>query len=187
MDDWREVWERKGNSDTGNLRWLNGYEATQADGRKIAQAIMEALKITPNHKVLEVGCGAGYLAQFVAGRCRYFGIDRSGSLIRKHLEILGGSVCVAEANDLPFEDGCFDRVFCHGVFHYFPDHKYAQRVVSEMRLVSSGSIFISDLPLISSRSSHLLFRPGMFGCSTVSQGLYEPHVYSRFNVLLGKR
>ena len=186
MDDWKEVWDRKGNSDTCNLRWLNGYEATQADGKSIVKAIVEALDISMHYRVLEIGCGAGYLAQFVAECCRYSGVDRSKPLVQKHRKILGTDVCVAEANNIPFSDKSFDRVFCHGVFHYFPDYEYAQQVVLEMSRVSSGPIFISDLPLKSSRNSHLLFHPRMFAghLISLSNGLYEPHVRSRFNVLI---
>ena len=74
-DNWKEVWERKGNGNTRNLRHMNGYENTEADAEEIVSKIISMLKIRPNHRVLEVGCGAGYLARVMAPMCRYVGID----------------------------------------------------------------------------------------------------------------
>ena len=188
MDNWEEVWLRKGNTDSSDLRWLNGYEDTQADGEKIVESIVKELDILPYHRVLEVGCGAGYLAQFISKKCHYTGIDRSESLVKKHIELLGNEVCVAEANSIPYKNKSFDRVFCHGVFHYFPSHEYVRDVLAEINRVSKGSIFISDLPVKSKRDSHLLFSPSMFsGSIRISVGLYEPHVRNRFNVLFYRK
>jgi SAM-dependent methyltransferase len=189
MDDWREVWERKGRSQSNDPRWLNGYEDTDADGEVIVASIIEALGIIPTHKVLEVGCGAGYLSQYLVDRCQYYGIDRSHSLIRKHRSLFdpyNKRLKCAAAHDIPWITDSFDRVFCHGVFHYFQNHQYVWRVIAEMRRVSVGPIFISDLPTSSHRKSHLLFHPIMFDGfdRTISEGLYEPYRGCRFNVLL---
>ncbi len=184
MDDWKEVWERKGETGFKDIRWMNGYEDTQADGKKISSVILTTLGISSEHNVLEVGCGAGYIAQFISPHCNYYGIDRSKSLVDKHRKILGSSVCISEANSIPFADNSFDHAFCNGVFHYFPDHEYAWNVISEMQRVSKGKIFISDLPMRSKRSSHLLFTKEMFDGCKISSGLYEPHVRNRFNVLI---
>jgi ubiquinone/menaquinone biosynthesis C-methylase UbiE len=181
LETWHDVWERKGKVETDNLRELNGYEQTTANTEFIANTIKVALDIKPNDRVLEVGCGAGMLASYLD--CNYIGMDYSASLVKKHIKILNNSVIHGSANDLIFKDRSFDKVFCFGVFHYFPDIEYANTAIAEMRRVSKGSIFIGDLPIRSHRKEHLLFDPKKFTSFEISDGLYNP---DRFNIFLKK-
>lgn len=188
MDDWLEVWDRKGNTETKDLRWLNGYEDTQADGQEIVQKIIDILGIRLHHHILEVGCGAGYLTQYMENHCLYHGIDRSTSLLLKNVVLSARPrfVSKGEADNLKYASDFFNHVYCQGVFHYFPDMDYAARAIKEMLRVSIGSIFIGDLPIRSHRDSHLLYDPDMFKGCEISKGLYEPHSENRFNVLIPK-
>lgn len=183
MTDWQSIWERKGHSETGNLRELDGFENTDIDEATVAREIISFLQIEENDKVLEIGCGAGMIAQFLY--CRYVGIDYSRSLIEKHKKLLNNNdVFHCYANELPFDDRSFDKVFCYSVFHYFPDKEYSLQVIKEMKRVCKKCIFIGDLPMSSHRNDHLLFNPEDFSEWIVSKGLYNQQ---RFNVLLEVR
>ena len=128
MSYWKEVWERKGNSDTKCLEELDGYEDTTADVQAIAKHIVEELDIKETDSVLEVACGAGGLAQYI--KCaNYVGVDYSASLVKRHIEILNNSVLHGEANNLIFKDKTFDKVICFGAFHYFPNEEYAKQAI----------------------------------------------------------
>jgi len=120
-------------------------------------------------------------------KCNYIGVDYSNSLVKKHIKLLGNSVLVGEANDLPFKDKLFDKVFAYSVFHYFPNKKYAKQALKEMRRISKGPIFIVDLPETSHRKSHLLFKRDYFARMvnkvSFSDGFYNKN---RFNVLIKK-
>src|SRR3989338_4009117 len=107
MDDWREIWERLCRQETDDLAKLNGYGHCNANHREMVTTIMSALQIKPGERVLEVGCGAGALARYIASQCQYSGIDLSTSLVAKHRELLGNEVRVASANDIPFHDCTF--------------------------------------------------------------------------------
>lgn len=167
FDYWKKIWEEKGQKETKDLRWLDGFEKSLLQPEEIAKWIIKQLNIQPQDKVLEVGCGAGMLAQHIAPCCIYTGIDYSKSLIQKQLRILGTSALVAEADDLPFKNKYFDKTFAYSVFHYFPDKMYVNQVIYEMKRVTKSSIFIGDLPLKSGRKEHLIFGTNDFGYDTI--------------------
>ncbi|MEH2081153.1 MAG: class I SAM-dependent methyltransferase [Nostoc sp.] len=176
---WHDVWERKRHLDTVDLKELNGYEETTIDPKMVANQITKILEIKPTNKILEVGCGAGMLAQYL--NCDYVGVDYSQSLVKKHIKLLNNSVIHGSGNNLIFKDNSFDKAFSYSVFHYFPNLEYAQTVIEEMKRVSKTSIFIGDLTIRSHRSEHILFKPQNFPMAEISKGFYNP---DRFNVLI---
>ena len=177
---WKQIWEEKGQLETNNLKELDGFEATLIDPEEVVTELIKILDIKESDKVLEVGCGAGMLAQYLAQKCKYQGIDRSKSLLEKHKKLLGNDVRFAEAKNLPFDDNEFDKIFSYSVFHYFPDKNYVKQVIGEMKRVCTGRIFIGDLPITSSRKEHLLFNKNEI-VGEISDGFYDKE---RFNVLI---
>lgn len=178
MSYWKEVWERKGKSDTTCLKELNGFEDTTANQEEIAKRIMAELEIKETDRVLEVACGAGGLAQYI--NCgQYVGVDYSSTLVKKHIELLNNSVLNGEANNLIFNDNTFDKVFCYSAFQYFPNKEYAIQAINEMKRVAKEAIFIGDLPITSHRDEHLLYDKKDFQSWKISEGYYNP---CRFNV-----
>ena len=108
LSEWEHIWQKKGLVNSDDLQLLNGYEGTDFDPLQSWEKIKKQLDIDPNDEILEVGCGAGYLAQHIENN--YVGIDPSQSLILKHLQILNNAVCVSRAHNLPFADNSFDTV-----------------------------------------------------------------------------
>ncbi len=92
----------------------------------------------PGKKLLEVGFGMGTaLFQFASSGAIVSGIDLSP----EHLRIarqrfsaygMGADLRLADAEDLPFEDGTFDVVYTFGVIHHTPD---TQKAVNEIHRV----------------------------------------------------
>ncbi len=179
MFDWKKVWSKKGKLESQDLKLLNGYEKTSINPEKVSKNISKALGINKDTRVLEVGCGAGMIAQFL--NCKYVGIDYSASLIEKHRRILNNEVYESEANKLKFKDKSFDCVFAYSVFQYFKDLDYAYSVIEEMKRVSKRSIFIGDLAINSHDTNHLLFKKSMFEKHLITEGYYNS---DRFNVLI---
>lgn len=181
---WREIWTRKGkvSGSREDLLAFNGYEATKINMQEVAAQIVKALDIKPTDKVLEVGCGAGALAQYL--NCDYVGIDYSPTLVQRHIEFLGHSVMVGEANDIIFKDKSFDKIICYGVFMYFDSDEYAQQAISELKRVAKRVIFIGDLPMRSHRPEHNLYKKEDFSDWVLTDGFYDPYRKDRFNVTL---
>lgn len=178
---WKQIWERKGKAEGKDLLSFDGYEATQVDMEEVARQITKRLDIQKSDKVLEVGCGAGALAQYLD--CNYTGMDYSHTLVKKHIEILHNSVLTGEAADLPFKDHSFDKVICYGVYLYFDDKEYAKKATSELLRVARKSVLIGELPIRSHRKEHLLFTKDEFEGWEISDGFYDPYRNDRFNAI----
>lgn len=75
-------------------------------------------------RVLEVGCGAGVdLVRFARGGALVTGVDIAESavtLARQNVtqQQLPASLCIGNAEQLPFASGVFDFVYAHGVVQY---------------------------------------------------------------------
>jgi ubiquinone/menaquinone biosynthesis C-methylase UbiE len=180
---WKQIWTRKGNADSTvtDLLAYDGYEATQVDMEEVARQIIERLDIRKGDKVLEVGCGAGALAQYLD--CDYVGVDYSPTLVKKHIEFLNHSVLTAEAADLPFKDKSFDKVICYGVYLYFENKEYAKKATDELLRVAKKGVLIGEIPMRSHREEHLLFQKEDFKGWDISDGFYDPYRKDRFNAL----
>jgi SAM-dependent methyltransferase len=88
--------------------------------------------------VLEVGVGLGTdFVRFARAGARAVGVDLTEASVlavrsRLELEGLDAEVRVADAEELPFEDGAFDLVYSYGVLHHTPD---TRRALDEVRRV----------------------------------------------------
>ena len=158
-DFWKKIWDSKGRSDSSDLLFLDGYEhLTQSfDGKEISNRILQELNASPVDAILEVGCGAGFLARELQN-FKYIGVDYSGPIIEKHKELFPHhNVMVSEASSLPFADDAFDHVFCYGLFQYLPDRHYADKTIQEMERVCKSGIFLGDLKSEKTRDTHFVY------------------------------
>jgi ubiquinone/menaquinone biosynthesis C-methylase UbiE len=187
---WSDVWEKKGAENTDDLKLLNGYEQTDIDAERLVSHINEVLGISPIHSILDVGCGAGYVAQFITNN-DYVGIDKSASLVSKMIGCTGKVAVRSDANALPFKDKAFDFVVCIGVFQYFPDKMYAQEVIDEMHRVAKKGIYIGTVRhvthtarkekhLYPGPTTHLCFVADDFASFTRTETNYSPGEYFDF-------
>ena len=126
-------------------RWWSGdvYEPYVGRwSRLVARDFLAWLDAPAGLGWLDVGCGTGALAEAVAGRCapkRLAGIDPSAGFLefaRRRLGGGGAELLRADARDLPFAAGGFDRVASGLVLNFVPDQP---RAVAEMaRVVRPG-------------------------------------------------
>lgn len=186
---WKEIWTQKGAMEgtRDDIRIYDGWEKSNADMAKTAQKIAKILDLKPTDKVLEVGCGAGGLAQYMD--CEYIGIDFSSTLVKRCMEFFQKTAVYSEANDIPFKDQYFDKCFSWGVFLYFSDWDYTQQVIREIKRVTKEGIFIGELPKKSHDSKHQLYQEMQFenlGFQT-ERGWSEPYSDIRFNAYLLNR
>lgn len=101
-------------------------------------ALVEALGPQPGERWLDVGCGAGNLAELAAGGgARVTGIDLSPRLIgvaKERAEAGGYDIDyrVGDAEQLDVEDASFDKVVSSVAMIFAPDHAGAARELARV-------------------------------------------------------
>ncbi len=104
---------------------------------RLAELTLEQLG--PVRRLLDVGCGTGRFAAFVAHRtgARVWGVDPSSDMLAQARArgVPGAGWKQAPAEHLPFKDGWFDAVHAHLVLHLVDDLEAA---IAEMVRVATG-------------------------------------------------
>ena len=102
-------------------------------------------RVAPPARFLDIGAGSGYYVE--RGRrlgCRSVGIDLSLHSCRMGAEKSGGRFCQADAEWIPFRDGCFDLVFCQQLLEHVV---FPERVVAEIaRVLRPGGLLFLSAP-----------------------------------------
>jgi SAM-dependent methyltransferase len=94
---------------------------------------------------LDVGCGSGYyVLRARALGCMATGIDLSLHSCHMGSKRVGGRFCQADAESLPFRDGCFGLVFCQQLIEHVV---FPERVLAEIaRVLRPGGILFLSAP-----------------------------------------
>lgn len=114
--------------------------------------ILQFIKITGGMKILDLGCGSGYLSFPIAEShpdCEVIGLDIVSDALNvnrvkaegKRLNNL--SFVSYGGINLPFDAGYFDLVVTRYALHHFPDIEHSIGEMSRV-LKNGGKLFISD-------------------------------------------
>lgn len=90
-------------------------------------------------KILDVGCGTGWAAEFF--NCLYEGIDPSKKLVEIGLK-KGLNLRIASAEELPYENECFDIVISVTAIMNFSD---IEKGLEEIKRVAKKDVVITCL------------------------------------------
>lgn len=119
-----------------------GYGGYRYDGRwrPVAQAMAEYYGLKPGCRILDVGCGKGFLlyefTQVVPG-CRVAGIDISSYAIENAKEEVKPFLQSGSAVSLPFPDQSFDFVLSVNTLHNLYNYELFQ-ALREIERVARG-------------------------------------------------
>eukprot|EP00927_Polykrikos_kofoidii_P080615 TRINITY_DN77513_c0_g1_i1.p1 TRINITY_DN77513_c0_g1~~TRINITY_DN77513_c0_g1_i1.p1 ORF type:complete len:311 (+),score=65.91 TRINITY_DN77513_c0_g1_i1:132-1064(+) len=134
--------------DLGQSSWMTLTELND---------MVEYMKVTKNSHMLEVGCGAGGTAVYIAKTvgCKISAVDlnphgvETGMKLAKTegVEDLVDFQVLDATKPLPFEDGTFDAVFCNDVMCHIPRRT---DVLSDWKRVlkPSGHIVYTDAMVV---------------------------------------
>jgi arsenite methyltransferase len=125
-------------------------EEMERNHRSIAQQVIARMALKPGDRVLDLSCGAGWatrlLAQAVAGgQGMAAGLDISEEMIARaraaSREVENALFAIGSAEEIPWRDEYFDRIFSIESFYYYPDQEAVLRELHRV-LVPGGLLFI---------------------------------------------
>jgi ubiquinone/menaquinone biosynthesis C-methylase UbiE len=88
------------------------------------EPVLEALQLTPDDHLLDVGCGGGvFLRRALQTGCRAVGLDHSREMVRLARRTTGGNARIVHgaAERLPFDKREFTAISCLVAFFFFSD------------------------------------------------------------------
>jgi ubiquinone/menaquinone biosynthesis C-methylase UbiE len=100
--------------------------------------IRRQIPLSPNTRLLDVGCGNGFFSYYFDQACEVVGVDFSQKMLVKNPI---ARKCLMDAAHLSFQDFAFDVVFCHALLHHVED---MDAVITEMRRVSRKYVVILE-------------------------------------------
>ncbi len=147
-----------------------GAFVPRAPGRPTPGAVVDppaSPTTSETARVLEVGIGDGDNLPWLPRQWEVIGVDIARSRLSDCLHrfpFQSGRLVHAEAESLPFDDGCFDACFTVGGFNFFGDH---QKALREMRRVAKpGGVVIAadEVPWLHKLGvGHLIGAPALDG------------------------
>jgi ubiquinone/menaquinone biosynthesis C-methylase UbiE len=171
-DAYREVRLETYGEDFGQTSWVSTEESHE---------IPQLLELTPSSSVLEIGCGSGRYAMYVAETtgCRIVGLDLNAEGVRNaralaQAQSLGSQVSFQQCDvsqPLTFADGAFDAAYANDVLCHIPGRlsllrelwrvlKPGGRLLFSDALVVGGMLSDEELATRSSIGYYLFVPPG---------------------------
>lgn len=123
-----------------------GYGGFYYDGRwrQVADQMAEHYNLQPGDKVLDVGCGKGFLlydlTEAVPG-LEVSGLDISQYAIDHAKEEIKSSLVRGNANSLPWDDDSFDLVISINTLHNLPNYDL-KKALSELERVGLSNKYL---------------------------------------------
>ncbi len=130
------AWRGSGLPDSAFDTWLTDRVARRPSGTRAAEvygadevhdfarrAILDALRLGPGDRLLEIGCGGGLLLRDAAATGAVVtGLDHSADMVQlARTRAPGATVVLGSADALPFPDGTFSAVAMSVVFFFLDD------------------------------------------------------------------
>tara|TARA_Y100000589_G_C27152767_1_gene629615 strand:- start:315 stop:1310 length:996 start_codon:yes stop_codon:yes gene_type:complete len=143
-NDWANIWEKKGAINTQDAYLLNGWEETEFKPEILIKNIEKNMNMNENDRLLEMGCGAGLLSTFFK-KYRYFGVDKSCSLVNKHINMFNNIVLNFSSVDVIFKNNYFDYAIVNSMFEYLKDYEEVKKTIDELERVSKKGVFIANI------------------------------------------
>ena len=107
----------------------------------MADSLLEALEPRPHERILDLGCGDGFLTQRIAeSGATLVGVDSSPQMIAA-AQKQGVDARLATGEALPFEQE-FDAVFSNAALHWMKDHDAVLKGV--FRALKPGGRFVAE-------------------------------------------
>ena len=113
-------------------------------GKISCENIFEFLKDKEYKKLLDIGCGTGYLIDMLSKdyEAEFTGLDLSPEMIKQanSKNIKNAKFVEGRSDAIPFDDNTFNIVACSQSFHHYPDTDKAMQEAK--RVLKPGGLYI---------------------------------------------
>jgi len=158
-------------------------ETLRPGGLKLTARLAEVAGISSNYLVLDIACGKGTTAFFLARKygCQVIGIDLSDKMIAscraraEEKEITSRvSFLLGDGENLPFSDSSFDTVISECSFSLLPNKEVAARDIGRI-LKPGGKLVMTDI-ILRGEVSKALRRQVSFACCLAGAWRAEEYI-----------
>jgi arsenite methyltransferase len=131
-------------------RWAEAGrgEGMEQDHLPIVLPVLDRMRLAPEDNVLDLGCGAGWLARLLAEQVpegRLVGVDISDEMIRRarrnNLDLENAMFVIGEAEEIPWDANFFTHAISVEAAYYWPDPLASLREIHRV-LREGGSAWI---------------------------------------------
>ncbi len=113
-------------------------------GKISCENIYDYLKDKEYEKLLDIGCGTGYLINMLAKEydAEFTGLDLSPEMINqaKSKNIKNSTFIEGRSDELPFKNDTFDVITCSQSFHHYPETDKPMQ--EARRVLKQGGLYI---------------------------------------------
>lgn len=125
-----------------------GYKYIPGRWRDVAKSLIKTYKLGPNSRVLDIGCGKGFLLHellLLEPALKVTGIDVSNHAISSAPKSLEGCIFLHSADEhLKFNDQDFDLVISLGTLHNLKLHQLEIAIPEIQRVGKQGYIMVES-------------------------------------------
>jgi SAM-dependent methyltransferase len=131
-------------------RWAQAGrgEGMEQDHLPIVLPVLDRMRLAPEDNVLDVGCGAGWLARLIAEQVpegRVVGVDLADEMIRRarcnNSDLENAMFVIGEAQEIPWDANFFTHAISVEAAYYWPDPRAALREIRRV-LREGGSAWV---------------------------------------------
>ena len=126
-------------------RWAEAGrgEGMEEDHLPITLPVLDLMRLSPDDNILDVGCGAGWLARLLSERVpegRVVGVDVSDEMVRRarrnYVALDNTMFVIGSADEIPWGANFFTRAISVESAYYWPDPSRALREI--LRVLREG-------------------------------------------------
>jgi protein-L-isoaspartate(D-aspartate) O-methyltransferase len=121
-----------------------GYKYIEGRWEKVAKKMVEYYNLKDGDKILDIGCGKGYLLYDflkINPNLEVYGIDISSYAIYNSVKAIQNKLIIGNATNLPWPDKFFDFAFSIGTFHNLYNFEL-ELALKEMQRISNADKYI---------------------------------------------